>query len=291
MKKLVSILLAVLLCMSCFALAVVPASAYVEGTCGTNVKWVYEADTGLLLISGTGPMTDYTTNSPFVNISGLKTVIVEDGVTHIGIRSFMGNSHIKSISLPGTVKTIGDFAFASCTSMNEVWLHGGLEQVGDSAFSNCGAVAQISFIGTPTQWSSITFKTGNNVFKSKERVYYSELTQVAGTGGYVGYEGTETVEKSFALRGEGQAAVATPAEGYRFVGWYKDGTLYSTEAEIEIYPTENITLTAQFEKVEPEIEPAPYCAWCGGHHDNAGLIEMIIGWFHGILAMLFGARY
>ncbi|MBQ5969681.1 MAG: leucine-rich repeat protein [Clostridia bacterium] len=291
MKKLVSILLAVLLCATCFAVAMVPASAYIDGTCGANVKWAYEDDTGRLIISGTGPMTDYTTNSPFANISGLKTVIVEDGVTHIGIRSFMGNSHVKSISLPSTVKTIGDFAFAACTSLNDVWLYGGLEQVGDSAFSNCGAVSEINFIGTSAQWDAITFKTGNNVFKSKERVYYSELTQIAGPGGYVGYEGNETITKSIASKGELQMVWATPADGYRFVGWYRDGELYSTEAELTLFPTENMTLTAKFEKIEPTVEPAPYCPWCGGHHDNAGLIEMVIGWFHGILAMLLGARY
>ncbi|MBR3551890.1 MAG: hypothetical protein IKN72_00700 [Clostridia bacterium] len=48
-----------------------------------------------------------------------------------------------------------------------------------------------------------------------------------------------------------------------------------------------------FDKLTAPADPeptAPVCAWCGGDHSN-GFFQMIIGWFHGILASLFGAKY
>ncbi|MBQ5970604.1 MAG: hypothetical protein IJL52_10935 [Clostridia bacterium] len=42
---------------------------------------------------------------------------------------------------------------------------------------------------------------------------------------------------------------------------------------------------------EPEPEPAAsVCPWCGGDHSN-GFFQAIIGWFHNILASLFGAKF
>ena len=48
------------------------------------------------------------------------------------------------------------------------------------------------------------------------------------------------------------------------------------------------TLTAKFE--QDGASSATVCAWCGGDH-SSGFFQMIIGWFHGILALLLGARY
>ena len=48
-----------------------------------------------------------------------------------------------------------------------------------------------------------------------------------------------------------------------------------------------------FGVLEAPADPEPtasVCAWCGGDHSN-GFFQMIIGWFHGILASLFGARF
>ena len=41
---------------------------------------------------------------------------------------------------------------------------------------------------------------------------------------------------------------------------------------------------------KPEAPAESVCAWCGGDH-SSGFFQMIIGWFHGILAAIFGARH
>lgn len=59
-----------------------------SGTCGDNLTWTLDAD-GVLTISGTGAMKDYTDSSnrnpsPFCENNTIKTVVIEKGVTSIG---------------------------------------------------------------------------------------------------------------------------------------------------------------------------------------------------------------
>lgn len=42
-------------------------------------------------------------------------------------------------------------------------------------------------------------------------------------------------------------------------------------------------------KLDPSEQLQSVCPWCGGEH--VGFFQGIIGWFHGILAAIFGARY
>ena len=312
MKKLVSILLAVLLCASCFALAVVPASAGEGGNCGQNVGWTMGND-GVVVISGTGPMTEYysAADSPFYSRRfDIKEVVIEEGVTSVGKRAFCNCTNLESLTLSDSVTRIGEQAFWYCSKLDDLQMGENCGYVGQYAFSNCTglkgvsfwtgtaieygafrsctAIENVWFFGTPEEWNLLEIGPENDCLKARTPHYEVIVTQIAGPGGFVGYEGTKTSVNSYSERGEIQVIWATPAEGYRFIGWYdENGDLYSENAEAEIFPMRSMTLTAKFEKIEAES----HCAWCGGHHENAGLIEMLIGWFHGILAMLFGARY
>lgn len=60
-----------------------------SGTCGDNVSWTFDSTTGVLTISGSGAMTDYGSNtSPFDGNRVITKIIIEDGVTSIGIVYF-----------------------------------------------------------------------------------------------------------------------------------------------------------------------------------------------------------
>ncbi len=62
-----------------------------SGTCGANLTWTLDSE-GLLTISGTGDMTDYSSDyylsneySPFHSFAkSITTVVLEDGITSIG---------------------------------------------------------------------------------------------------------------------------------------------------------------------------------------------------------------
>ena len=66
-----------------------------SGSCGTNVSYSLDTNTGVLKITGTGPMANYGVYSPpyapwFFEYSYVKTVEIADGVTNIGERAFDG---------------------------------------------------------------------------------------------------------------------------------------------------------------------------------------------------------
>ncbi|MBR3553466.1 MAG: hypothetical protein IKN72_08785 [Clostridia bacterium] len=82
--------------------------------------------------------------------------------------------------------------------------------------------------------------------------------------------------------------------GFNNTVFYVNGTKL-TGNQVDIVDTNAAHLTYSFgvceaaQSADPE-PTAPVCAWCGKDHSN-GFFQMIIGWFHGILANLFGAKY
>lgn len=98
------------------------------GSCGTNLTWTLTSSAasgkyGKLTISGSGAMTDYDTmvNTPWYNHRAtIKTLIMGEGVTHIGRNAFNDLSEITSdITIPASVESIGQDAFSSIsTSQN-----------------------------------------------------------------------------------------------------------------------------------------------------------------------------
>ena len=69
-------------------------------------------------------------------------------------------------------------------------------------------------------------------------------------------------------------------------------SIYSEEDqdEYEYKPGDN-TYTGYIDYVKQyKAENKNVCPWCGGDH-SSGFLEMIVGWFHKILAMILGKRY
>lgn len=111
----------------------------VGGFCGENVTWAL-CDGGVLKISGTGAMKDYSRSSevpwhPYRKF--VKKVWVEAGVTSIGSHAFEYCMKLTEVQLPDSVITIGDYAFEYCTSLLSLDLPENLRLVGDYAFSHC----------------------------------------------------------------------------------------------------------------------------------------------------------
>lgn len=64
-----------------------------SGKCGENLTWSLDVNTGVLTISGTGPMDNYDGsisrpwNSSTIQ-NAIKSIIIEEGVTTIGNKAF-----------------------------------------------------------------------------------------------------------------------------------------------------------------------------------------------------------
>ncbi|MCR5137683.1 MAG: leucine-rich repeat protein [Oscillospiraceae bacterium] len=90
-----------------------------SGTCGENLTWTLD-ENGLLTISGTGAMDDYSASNPAPWGTGAGKVIIEDGVTSIGSSAFDGCSNLSEVKVSSTVEEIGKNAFRGCTSLSKV---------------------------------------------------------------------------------------------------------------------------------------------------------------------------
>ena len=141
------------------------------GACGKegeNLLWSFEPATGILEITGSGEMQDYSFSvysdsnmSPwhqycssitslylptelssigdyaFYGCTGLSSVTMPESLSSIGSNAFCNCTGLTSITLPEGLTTIGGYAFSGCTGLNSVILPEGLISVGDYAFSGC----------------------------------------------------------------------------------------------------------------------------------------------------------
>lgn len=116
-KRLLSLALALAVCLSLAAPAL--ASKIVSsGECGDNLTWTLDSE-GTLTISGTGRMRDFL-NAPWVEervSDRIYSVVIEDGVTSIGVNAFHLCYKMARIDIPGTVTEIADEIYS--TSMVE----------------------------------------------------------------------------------------------------------------------------------------------------------------------------
>lgn len=93
-----------------------------SGSCGGNVSYLFDSSTGLLTISGTGEMSNYScySNPLFYNDSSIKSVVIEYGVTSIGDEAFYGCCNLTSIKIPDSITNVGSEAFRDCCNLTTV---------------------------------------------------------------------------------------------------------------------------------------------------------------------------
>ena len=152
MKRICAVLCAgTLVCTGAAAALPAPYAAYADetvtsGSCGENLTWTYDAETGALTISGTGSMTYFGGSSkiPWASFcKEIKTVTFSDGVTDICDTAFFQCNSLEQVTLPDSITKIGDSAFNYCYSLTEIKLPANLEYIDDEAFACCHALKEI----------------------------------------------------------------------------------------------------------------------------------------------------
>ena len=146
------------------------------GASGSNLNYKLYLD-GRLIISGSGAMADYNSNSApwsnrrsqirsatiqsgatsigsyaFYGCSSLTNVTIKSGVTSIGGDAFAGCSALTSVTIPASVTSIGGYAFESCSSLTSVTIPSGVTSIGGGAFNYCSALTSFTF---PTGMTSL----------------------------------------------------------------------------------------------------------------------------------------
>lgn len=165
LKKLCAVLVIItVLCVTVLTLTLSTSAATYSGTCGDsgdNVTWSLDTATGVFTISGTGNMkSNYTSYSqrPWHSYrSNIKSVVIEDGVTSIGIYAFRNCNYLNSITIPDSVTKIEKEAFYGCLGLTEIKLPEKLVSIGDSAFYGCNALTSIDIPDSVTAIGTYAF--------------------------------------------------------------------------------------------------------------------------------------
>ena len=97
----------------------------ISGLCGekgSDVKWSFDTEDGVLVISGNGMMKSYADlGTPWCLFrDSIDSVQIDEGVTSIGDLAFGGCSGLTGIAIPGSVTGIGDWAFFDCPNLKSV---------------------------------------------------------------------------------------------------------------------------------------------------------------------------
>lgn len=173
MKKLLAIVISVVM-----VLAIVPMSVFAteptSGTCGANLTWTLNEETGELAISGNGAIDHYSEATPapwaeyraqikkitigsgvskignetFRDCVNLEEVSIPEGVAKIGNTAFQGCTSLKEVTIPSSVTTLEHHAFAGCTGLTEIDLGDGMQAVGKHAFRECTGIRVVTIPAT-----------------------------------------------------------------------------------------------------------------------------------------------
>lgn len=181
-----------------------------SGKCGNNAYWSLD-NSGLLSITGVGPMYDYSYDGVPWSLKGndysliIKKVVVHDGITTVSPFAFSSCPNIEDIDLPTSLESIGDkaffwspirsiiipegvktigFATFDCSKLVSITLPSSIRTIGHTAFWCCDELETVYYNGSPSLWESIDIDTGNDCLLQAERVYNVANTSVNGLNNF-----------------------------------------------------------------------------------------------------------
>ena len=189
-KKVLTVLALLVLCLTLMAVSAFASEIVDSGTCGPNLTWELD-DEGRLTISGTGDMWDYgagPAHGPWYDDSyynteddddgndRIKYVSIGEGVTSIGDYAFRGCDNLTAIyRMPSSVTSIGAFAFAGCDNLGLVMLSDNVTVIGACAFENC---PELEIINLPSKLEEIKVGTFENCTSLTEITVPCSVTDI-----------------------------------------------------------------------------------------------------------------
>ena len=228
MKKITSVILALLIALSTMPFTGIEAFADGElttGPCGDYAQYSFDSDSATLTISGTGDMTDYTMNSPFQGNTQIEKVVIESGITSVGNYAFYQCAEINQVTLPESlteikanafgycskletinmdkVETISAYAFSNCSSLSELTLPDSLLSISENAFQNCTALTEITI---PANVEGIGFNAFSGCTSLTGITFLSKTCLI--------YNGEYTIPETATIYGLASSTAQTYAETY-----------------------------------------------------------------------------
>ena len=145
MKKHIGVLLCLALMILCTAVL-----ADTSGTCGPKITWTLDDD-GTLRIQGEGDMEDGTAWRETISADAVRSLVIGEGVTGIGEKSFFGCTQLAGTTLPESLARIGDEAFQGCDALKTMNLPAGIQEIASGlSFSEATETFVVPAIWTDT---------------------------------------------------------------------------------------------------------------------------------------------
>ena len=129
-----------------------------SGTCGNNLTW--NLTDGVLTISGTGAMEDYTSSSKapwFAYRNSINSVVIGEGVSCIGKWTFSNCDAMSSATIGNSVASIGDYAFFECGALTSIGIPNSVTIIGNGAFLRCTGLESVAIPGSVTHFGDYAF--------------------------------------------------------------------------------------------------------------------------------------
>lgn len=117
----------------------------------------------------------------------VQSVIIPNGVEHIGPAVFRWCSDLKTINIPDTVTSIGYEAFYWCTSLKEITIPESVVEIDSYAFAGCESIEEITVLGS---------NIGANMFagcKSLTKVNLNDKITNISQGAFYGCESLKEI--------------------------------------------------------------------------------------------------
>lgn len=130
-------------------LALLPAipvfAAEASGTCGLNVNWIFDEQSGVLTIFGNGVIDDADYDkAPWEAFrERIAAVKVEKGILKVGEYAFYGLPNLVEVSLPEGLETVGTGAFGQCPSLTKIEFPDTVWAWGNMVLQGCTALTQV----------------------------------------------------------------------------------------------------------------------------------------------------
>ncbi len=106
---------------------------------------------------------DYTSSPWFSQREKIKQVVIKNGVTNIGAKSFFGCYNIQSIAIPNSVTSIGVGAFYNCTNLTSVTIPNSITNIYEGTFFGCSSLTSITIPNSVMNIGAYAFKDCYNL--------------------------------------------------------------------------------------------------------------------------------
>lgn len=245
------------------ALAVLAQNAETHGDCGaegheSEVKWSFDGATGVLSITGNGPMADYVVSDdrteddrPWKSFAGgITEVKIAEGITRIGNSVFRGMNKLISANIPASVTSLGNYIFRNDGELTTVtWADGftahELVDVDSNAEEYRGAYVPTSMFDfcyklgdgqELTAWLPKSFTgVGCGAFRdTKFTVNFDHWNNLKYIGAYAFY-GMRNLSK-FTLKDDIQIGIRRNMQGVESSCAFQKSGLKQLEVETEVLP-------------------------------------------------------